>query len=62
MKSEKILITRYEYERLKTKAQNIDKLKNSLKYCIKEADGWYDESRGGKIESPEMDEARELAA
>jgi len=35
-------------------------LEKALAYVISEADGWYDDSRGGKIDTPEMDKARIL--
>jgi hypothetical protein len=38
----------------------IEKLRAALAYAIKEADGWYDDARGGQIDSPEMDAARKL--
>lgn len=39
----------------------VAELKKALAYAIREADGWYDDCRGGKIETPEMDAARKLA-
>lgn len=36
--------------------------KKALAYAINEADGWHDECHGGRIETPEMDAARMLAA
>lgn len=33
----------------------------ALLYAIKEADGWHDDSQGGKIETPEMEAARHIA-
>lgn len=36
------------------------KMAESLEYAIKEADAWSDDARGGRVESPEMDAAREV--
>lgn len=42
-------------------APNIDRLMLLLAHAVKEADGWFDESRGGQIDDdPLMDEARAL--
>lgn len=35
-------------------------LRESLAYAIKEADGWYDDCRGGVIDSEEMTRAKAL--
>ncbi len=37
-----------------------ERWRNALSYAVKEADGWFDESHGGMIETPEMDAARAL--
>ena len=39
---------------------NLRKLEGALVYAIREADGWHDDARGGNVQTPEMDAAREL--
>jgi hypothetical protein len=33
---------------------------SALEYAINEADGWYDDSRGGEIDTEEMEAARNI--
>lgn len=42
--------------------RELDEARKALAYAISEADGWFDDSRGGRIEAPEMDAARLIAA
>lgn len=40
--------------------RRIEDLEAALGYAIKAADGWYDDCRGGDIETEEMEKAKEL--
>ena len=43
-------------------ADEIERLREALRYAVAEANGWFEESRSGRIETPEMDACRALFA
>ena len=44
----------------KTIVIQLEPIISALEYAINEADGWYDESREGKIETEKMETARNV--